>query len=204
MFGAASLSGALAGSSGWLIAMRALQGLGAATLAPAALALLTQQFEEGPARSRALAIWGAAAAAGAPAGAMLGGLLTGTLGWGSVLLVNVPLCLALAIGALRVPAAPQPPRRAAEPDVAGAVTVTAGSAALLSGLIGAGQGQLAGAADASPCWAGQRRCCRSSSRSSTAPRVHSCRLPSSAPVRSGAPTALRSAVRCLGSEWPSC
>src|SRR5215831_4469218 len=80
-FTLASLAAGLAPSIGTLIAVRAVQGVGAALLAPAALSLVTATFAEGAERTKALGVWGAVAAGGATAGVLLGGLLTGGLGW---------------------------------------------------------------------------------------------------------------------------
>ena len=76
VFTVSSLLGGLAQSEAWLIGARALQGLGAAILAPATLTILTATFAEGPARARALGAWSAVSAAGASAGALFGGILT--------------------------------------------------------------------------------------------------------------------------------
>ena len=73
MFTLASLLGGLAQSEAWLIGARALQGLGAAILAPATLTILTATFPEGPTRAWALGAWSAVSSAGASAGALLGG-----------------------------------------------------------------------------------------------------------------------------------
>ncbi|HJS97000.1 MAG TPA: MFS transporter, partial [Solirubrobacteraceae bacterium] len=94
VFSLASLLGGLAQSELWLIAARAIQGLGAALLAPAALSLVTAIFREGAERNRALSVWGAVAGSGAAAGVLLGGVLTSALGWRSVLFVNVPIGIA--------------------------------------------------------------------------------------------------------------
>src|SRR6267154_5334219 len=83
VFAIASLVGGLAQSEAWLIAARAVQGLGAAILSPAALSIVTNTFREGAERNRALGVWGAVAGAGAAAGVLLGGVLTDSLGWGS-------------------------------------------------------------------------------------------------------------------------
>ncbi|MEU4586087.1 MFS transporter [Kitasatospora aureofaciens] len=80
-FGAASAIAALATSPGVLIAARAVQGAGAAAVAPAALALAVGLYAPGPARGRALAVWGAVSGAGGAAGVVLGGLLTQAWGW---------------------------------------------------------------------------------------------------------------------------
>src|SRR3954471_4708911 len=125
VFALASLGCGLAPTAGALLAARATQGLGAALVAPAALALLTAARRDGPERGRALGWWTAAAAGGGASGWLLGGLLTGLLDWRWVFLVNVPLCLTAA---LLVPHAlcesrDLSPRRL---DVAGSVLATVG------------------------------------------------------------------------------
>src|SRR5262245_10992877 len=90
-FGFASLAGGLSTSIEALIGFRALQGAGAAMLAPAARALVTTLFAEGPERSKALGIWAAVAGSGTVVGLILGGVLTSGLGWQWVLFVNVPV-----------------------------------------------------------------------------------------------------------------
>ena len=102
LFALASLACGLAPSGGALLAARALQGLGAALVAPAALALLTATRPAGRARARALGWWTAAAAGGGASGWVLGGLLSGLLDWRWVFLVNVPVCALGAVAALRV------------------------------------------------------------------------------------------------------
>jgi predicted MFS family arabinose efflux permease len=94
VFATASLACALAPSAGALIAARAVQGTGAALVAPSALALLIATEPAGRARSRALAVWTAAAAGGGASGWVLGGAITGGLGWEWVFAVNVPVGLA--------------------------------------------------------------------------------------------------------------
>jgi EmrB/QacA subfamily drug resistance transporter len=91
VFSAASLLSGLAWSEGSLIAARALQGLGAAIISPAALSILTTTFEEGPERNTALGAWGAVGAFGAVAGVLLGGILTDLLSWEWIFYVNVPV-----------------------------------------------------------------------------------------------------------------
>jgi MFS family permease len=76
VFSLASLAGGLAQSPAWLIGARAIQGLGAALLAPAALSLVTATFREGSERNKALSVWGAVAGSGAAAGVLSGGVLT--------------------------------------------------------------------------------------------------------------------------------
>src|SRR3954454_18696392 len=91
LFSLASLAGGLAQSEGWLITARAVQGLGAAIVSPAALSIVTVTFAEGADRNRAMGVWGAVAGAGGAAGVLLGGILTDALGWQWVLFVNVPI-----------------------------------------------------------------------------------------------------------------
>ncbi|RKQ90290.1 MFS transporter [Solirubrobacter pauli] len=102
VFGGASLACALAPSGSLLLVGRAVQGVGAALVSPAALALVTAARPSGAARGRALGWWTAAAAGGGASGWVLGGLLSGWLDWRWVFLINVPVCLAAAILAPRV------------------------------------------------------------------------------------------------------
>src|SRR5690242_2577491 len=102
LFSLASFAGGIAQSEAWLIAARAVQGLGAAIVSPAALSIITTTFAEGSERNRALGIWGAVAGAGGAAGVLLGGILTSGLSWRWVLFVNVPIGLAAAALAPRV------------------------------------------------------------------------------------------------------
>ena len=81
VFSVASLLGGLAQSDVWLIAARALQGLGAALVSPAALSIVTNTFAEGAERNLALGVWGAVAGSGGAAGVLLGGVLTDALSW---------------------------------------------------------------------------------------------------------------------------
>src|SRR2546421_6900222 len=135
VFALASLAGGLAQSEGWLIAARAVQGLGAALVSPAALSIVTTTFAEGAERNRALGVWGAVAGAGGAAGVLLGGVLTDTLGWEWVLFVNVPIGLAAAAVTPLLVAESRSPERQGF-DVAGAVTVTAGLALLIYTVVG--------------------------------------------------------------------
>src|SRR4029453_18031395 len=99
LFTVTSLLDGLAWSSGSLITFRALQGLGAALLGPAALSILTTTFSEGRERNLALGIWGAASGSGAAAGVLLGGALTSAFSWEWIFFINVPaglLVLALS------------------------------------------------------------------------------------------------------------
>ncbi|MGH3880902.1 MAG: MFS transporter [Actinophytocola sp.] len=98
-FGVASAVGGVATDGAVLLAARGAQGLGAALLQPAIIGLIGTTFAAGPARSRALAVWGAVGASGLAAGAVLGGLLT-TASWRLTFVINVPLTLLCAAGAL--------------------------------------------------------------------------------------------------------
>ena len=91
LFTVSSLLNGLAWSEGSLITFRALQGLGAALLSPAALSILTTTFREGRERNLALGIWGAASGSGGAAGVLLGGVLTSSLSWSWIFFVNVPV-----------------------------------------------------------------------------------------------------------------
>jgi EmrB/QacA subfamily drug resistance transporter len=95
LFTAASLLDGLAWSEGSLIAFRALQGLGAALLSPAALSVLTTTFREGRERNIALGIWGAASGSGGAVGVLLGGALTTALSWSWIFFVNLPVGVAI-------------------------------------------------------------------------------------------------------------
>src|SRR6266542_4078345 len=95
LFTVASLLDGLAWSEGSLIGFRALQGLGAALLSPAALSILTTTFQEGRERNIALGVWGAASGSGGAAGVLLGGALTSALSWSWIFFINVPVGLAL-------------------------------------------------------------------------------------------------------------
>jgi EmrB/QacA subfamily drug resistance transporter len=90
LFTVMSLLDGLAWSEGSLIAFRALQGLGAAMLSPAALSILTTTFREGRERNVALGVWGAASGSGGAAGVLLGGALTSALNWSWIFFINVP------------------------------------------------------------------------------------------------------------------
>jgi EmrB/QacA subfamily drug resistance transporter len=137
LFAAASLAGGLAQSGGWLVTARGIQGLGAALVSPAALALLMTMFREGAERNRALGVWAALGGSGGAAGAILGGVLSEGLGWEAVLFVNVPVGVLGAVLAARLlPGEQDAPERGGF-DAAGALTVTAGLALLIYALVDA-------------------------------------------------------------------
>ena len=137
LFTVSSLAGGLAQDGGWLIAARAVQGLGAAVLAPATLSVLTTTFTEPAERRRALGAWAATAASGVAAGVLAGGVLTGLAGWRWVLFVNVPIGAALIGGAAVALAESTADLGHRHLDLPGAVTVTAGLTALVYGIISA-------------------------------------------------------------------
>ncbi|MFF7700958.1 MFS transporter [Streptomyces lydicus] len=135
LFGLASLAGGLAQGPGQLVAARAAQGVGAAALAPAALALLTATFPSGRARVRAFGVWSAMNAAGGAFGVLVGGLLTEYASWRWVMFVNVPMAAcALALARRGVPAG-RPTARGGRPDVLGALLATAGMTLLVFGVV---------------------------------------------------------------------
>jgi EmrB/QacA subfamily drug resistance transporter len=136
LFAVASLAGGLAQSEMWLIIARAVQGLGAAIVSPAALSIVTTTFAEGAERNKALGIWGAVAGSGGAAGVLAGGLLTEYAGWEWVLFVNFPIGIAAAALALRLLAESRDERHRVF-DVAGAVSVTAGLVLLVYVLVDA-------------------------------------------------------------------
>jgi EmrB/QacA subfamily drug resistance transporter len=134
LFAASSLLCGFAWSSGSLVGFRALQGLGGALLAPAALSLLMTTFAEGRERNRALGIYGAASGSGAAAGVLLGGVITSFLGWSWIFFVNVPVglaAIALTPFLLRDSRAELQHRHF---DLAGAASVTSGLMLLVYGL----------------------------------------------------------------------
>ena len=135
LFGLASLAGGFAREPGHLVAARAAQGVGAAALAPAALALLTATFPAGRARVRAFGVWSATNAAGGALGVLIGGLLTEYAGWRWVMWVNVPMAACALALARRGVAADPPPARTGRPDVLGAVLATAGMTLLVFGIV---------------------------------------------------------------------
>jgi EmrB/QacA subfamily drug resistance transporter len=126
IFTAASLGCGLARSDGLLIALRGLQGFGAAVVLPAALSIVMNMFREGAERNKALGLWGAIAASGATFGLITGGLLTRYAGWEYIFFLNVPIG---AAGLLLAPRVVPESRLAGVRrrfDPLGAVTVTGG------------------------------------------------------------------------------
>jgi EmrB/QacA subfamily drug resistance transporter len=133
VFTIASFLCGLAWSEGVLVGARAVQGLGAAIISPAALSIITTSFEEGAERNKALGIWGAIGGGGAAVGVLAGGVLTKYLGWEWIFFVNVP------VGVLALSLAPRFVRESRSDrdhshDVAGAVAITSGLALLVYGV----------------------------------------------------------------------
>ena len=126
IFTAASLGAGLATSDGFLIAMRGLQGFGAAVVLPAALSIVMNMFAEGAERNKALGLWGGIGAAGATVGLITGGLVTRYVGWEYIFFLNVPIGIAALLLAPRL--VPESRLEAARRrfDPLGAVTVTGG------------------------------------------------------------------------------
>ncbi|HKG42608.1 MAG TPA: MFS transporter, partial [Gaiellaceae bacterium] len=124
LFTVASLVCGFANSSGVLIGARAVQGLGAAIISPAALSIVTTTFREGAERNKALGIWGALGGSGAAAGVLFGGLLTKYLGWEWIFWVNVPVGVLVFFLALRLVPESRADLGHHKFDAAGAVTIT--------------------------------------------------------------------------------
>lgn len=133
LFTFASLLAGLAQSSTWLLATRALQGVGAAFAAPSTLALLTTTFREGTERTRALAWYSAVAGGGGSAGLVLGGMLTDWVSWRWGMFINVPVGAVVMYLAPRY--LPETERRPGAFDLTGAVTSTLGMVALVYGFV---------------------------------------------------------------------
>jgi EmrB/QacA subfamily drug resistance transporter len=135
LFALASLAGGFADTKTLLIAARAVQGLGGAIIAPASLSILTTTFEEGPARNRAVGIWGAMGGAGGAAGVLLGGVLTDLLSWRWILFINVPIGLLAAMFAHRYILEARVAARRRSFDLGGAISATLGLSVLVLGIV---------------------------------------------------------------------
>jgi EmrB/QacA subfamily drug resistance transporter len=135
IFTAASLLDGISSTSGMLIGFRALQGLGAALISPAALSIISTTFAEGKERARALGVWAAIAIGGSAVGLVLGGALTQSLSWRWIFFVNVPVGILTFLAALRLVPESKDEHVHRGYDLAGAVTVTGGLMALVYGLV---------------------------------------------------------------------
>jgi EmrB/QacA subfamily drug resistance transporter len=137
IFTVASLLDGLASSEGMLIGARALQGLGAALVSPAALSIISTTFAEGKERARALGVWAAIAIGGSAVGLILGGVLTQYFSWPWIFFVNVPVGIVTFVLSLRLIPESRDEHAGQSYDVAGAVTVTAGLMTLVYAIVGA-------------------------------------------------------------------
>jgi EmrB/QacA subfamily drug resistance transporter len=139
VFTAASLLDGLSTSQGMLIGARGLQGLGAAFISPAALAIISTTFKEGSDRAKALGIWAAIAIGGSAVGLVLGGALTQAFSWPWIFYINVPVGIATFLFALRL--VPESKDEVAHRsfDIPGAVTVTGGLMTLVYAIVRAQQ-----------------------------------------------------------------
>ena len=136
VFGAGSAASAFSGSPVHLVAARALQGVGAAAIMPSTLSVLTNVFTDPRERAQAIGFWSGATGLGVAVGPVIGGWLLAHFWWGSVFLVNVPICVVgFALMLWLVPNSKD--RFAKKPDVVGAVLSTAGMSLLLWGIIDA-------------------------------------------------------------------
>ncbi len=133
LFSLASLAIGAAQSPAWLVAARAVQGIGSAILAPSTLALLATNFSEGHERTRALSFYGAVAGIGATVGMVLGGLIADWWSWRVGFFINLPIGIALILGARRYLAETQ--IHSGTVDVVGAVCSTVGTSALVYGIV---------------------------------------------------------------------
>jgi EmrB/QacA subfamily drug resistance transporter len=133
VFAFASLLIGLAPDDVWLIAARALQGVGAAVVAPSSLSLLTATFAAGGERTRAVAAYGAVAGIGASLGLVVGGALAEWVSWRAGFFVNVPIGAAMIIAAIRV--IPESPRASGRFDVLGALCSTLGMGACVFAIV---------------------------------------------------------------------
>jgi EmrB/QacA subfamily drug resistance transporter len=123
---AASLVAGLSTSQGLLISARALQGVGAAVITPAALSIILGLFRDGAERNRALGIWGALAGMGAATGVLLGGVVTEGVGWEWIFFINVPIAAAVAALSLRLLPESRADSSQRSFDFAGGISITLG------------------------------------------------------------------------------
>jgi len=139
VFTVGSLLSGLAGSAGMLIATRALQGLGGALLAPAALSIIVTTFREGHDRNKALGVMGAASGSGGAVGVLLGGILTSDLSWSWIFFVNLPVGVAVLAASPWLLSESRAELSHRHFDVTGAVSITAGMMLLVYAITRASQ-----------------------------------------------------------------
>ena len=135
IFTTASLLNGLSSSSGQLIGFRALQGLGAALVSPAALSIISTTFAEGKERAKALGVWAAIAIGGSAFGLVLGGWLTQSFSWPWIFFVNVPVGVFAFFAALRLVPESKDEHAHKGYDLGGAVTVTGGLMTLVYAIV---------------------------------------------------------------------
>jgi EmrB/QacA subfamily drug resistance transporter len=135
VFGITSLIAGLSSSSGELIAVRAVQGLGGALMSPAALSILTVTYPHGRQRNIAMGVWGGLAGLGGTLGVVAGGLLVDSLSWRWVFFVNVPIAAALVVATPLIVRHTAPHRGARGFDALGALLSTAGLLSLVFGVV---------------------------------------------------------------------
>ena len=135
VFSLASLADGLAQSGGQLIIFRAIQGLAAAFMSPAALSIVLVTYREGHERNVALSVWGAVASGGAAAGVLFGGIITQYLNWRWNFFVNVPVGILVIVTALRILGRHESEAEHNNLDLPGAVLVTGGLMALVYALV---------------------------------------------------------------------
>ncbi|HXW78678.1 MAG TPA: MFS transporter, partial [Acidimicrobiales bacterium] len=138
LFALTSLAGGLSVNHQMLVAARAAQGISGALMAATSLAIITSSFPAGPARHRAIGLWGAMNGAGGAAGTLLGGVITQELSWRWVLLINPPIGVAAAVVAYRVVTERRKDAVTPRFDLAGALTLTLGQLVLVYGFVATG------------------------------------------------------------------
>jgi EmrB/QacA subfamily drug resistance transporter len=135
LFSTASLVCAVADTQGLLIGARSLQGLGAAVISAASLAIITSSFAEGAERNRALGLWAAMGGVGGTTGALLGGVLTQAFDWPAIFFLNVPVGIGVVLAARRLVPVTAPADHERQFDLAGAVLISGGLTALVFGIV---------------------------------------------------------------------
>lgn len=138
LFALASLAGGIAPDRLVLIGARAAQGLAGALMAASSLAIITSSFPAGPARHRAIALWGAMNGVGGAAGVLFGGILTEEFSWRWILLINPPIAIGAALVAYAVVPKGRKAHEGAGFDLPGALTLTIGQMVLVYGIVTAG------------------------------------------------------------------
>lgn len=135
LFGLASLINGFSHTGSMLITMRAIQGLAAALMSPAALSIVLVTYKEGSARNTALSVWGAVGSGGAAAGLLLGGIITQYLGWRWNFFVNVPVAIAVIFAAKRLLPDHESEEKHNELDLPGAISITGALMSLVYALV---------------------------------------------------------------------